>query len=616
MVMQRANTPWAKSWADEDGIFRWRVKWESFKESRSMRYRFVALPEEPTSAINVLTSGWFEFTMGVFVLMNILMLVLETDSVSTVRLAVRLAGDTPDGLNTLSNLSRSDALAAKDRLDVLRYINVCFVLVYIVELVARLTLMPPMINLNRWLFIDVVVVALGVLEECLRLAVGSDDAASASILQTLRVLRLMRLARFVVAFQGCNFAFRLLCTCFTRTIWSGFLGICFATAWSVVAVEYIHPIASDVAGDGAYDSVCNWCPSAFSSVMSSNRTLFYAVLLGDGLSALARPIVERDATAGILLALAVVVLVCGIFNLIAAAFFDCFQEVRSMSHEMMWETTNSLRQQMHREITRMTEALDTNHSGGISLYELNQGFEMDEGFRAYLATLGIERDDLAEAFRYQRLPRGSELCSKEFRRHIYKMTNMELKSTLYNVSRDVQLLLDRQEDILAKMIDPNAPVKRASFIPEFGGRINFAATERNSLALHRNSLSLFVAPGVNEWSADNVSTSSDKPPKDGDDRLKGSAWGRMVHSNTFGAASDGTAEEPESNPACDLPLLAAPCPGPCRPILRLELQAGSPANAASCPTPPELSARTSECPSVIGRKASPSPDGTGSREGP
>merc|ERR1719487_1154284 len=99
---------------------------------------------------------------------------------------------------------------------------------------------------------------------------------SVSVLRTIRLARLLRVARLFSAFTELWALIRGLVGCIRTLFWAVILMLTTITVWSIFAVELIHPEMSALASEGVW-TTCGWCEHAFSSVMMANLTFFQII---------------------------------------------------------------------------------------------------------------------------------------------------------------------------------------------------------------------------------------------------------------------------------------------------------------------------------------------------
>lgn len=257
------------------------------------------------------------------------------------------------------------------------------------------------------------------------------------LLRSIRMVRLLRLTRILIAFRELYCLICGISNCMKTLMWASGLILLTLTVWSIIAVEFMNPLMASITREGHYDVTCGWCPTAFRSVMLSNLT-FFQIISGDGWSGLARPIIEAHPwTAGIFLSV-IFMVVFGLLNLVIAAIVDTAAQARENDIE-----TISGQRKRERELTwttfeRLCEQLDSDNSGEITLDELRGGLSSIPALQAYFSVMGVEDDDLREIFLLLDEDGNGELSYAEFHSQLYKMKTLDVKTTLFFVTRYIQ----------------------------------------------------------------------------------------------------------------------------------------------------------------------------------
>merc|ERR1719253_1673286 len=98
------------------------------------------------------------------------------------------------------------------------------------------------------------------------------------------------------------------------------------TLWSLILVEYIHPITTSIDFEGLYG--CSRCSQAFSSILRSNLTMFQTLVAGDSWGLINIPVIEAHPWTAFLLLGAFISISLGLMNLILAVIVQRAADAR------------------------------------------------------------------------------------------------------------------------------------------------------------------------------------------------------------------------------------------------------------------------------------------------
>lgn len=336
----------------------------------------------------MLRSKWFELLLAVILLFNISLVVVDTDQ----RAACRMA----------------DAQADCPTASWLRYLNYLLLAFYCTELGARVFVRRLAFFGHRWNILDLSIVLVGILAEALE-----DTAVPVSILRVCRILRLFRVLRFVHQFRELYMMLHGLLSTLKTICWAAVLMLGLLTLWSVLAVEFLHPIVQRMHRDNLWTE-CSRCPAALESVMKANLTFFETIVVGDNWGDLAVPLIkEHWVTAAVFLG---VTFTCsiGLTNLIFAVIIDQAAEAREedLKHQVAMKLQKQER--ARRRFMQICSQLDTDGDGSVSRQELIDGFEKTPEFQRVCQLLDVDREDLDCIYQIMDLDKSGDVSYQEF----------------------------------------------------------------------------------------------------------------------------------------------------------------------------------------------------------
>lgn len=383
------------------------ARWPSFRTKP-----VVPLDESSSFVDNLqvcLESQGFERVMGILIFVHLFVIIMETDARS----------ESSEGTG----------------LGFYLVISTVFIFSYVLECVSRLILFGQEFWLSGWNVLDAALVVLDVVAIVVGFAGNSDSSA----MRGFRLLRLFRLCRALIAFPELLSLVTGFCHCFRMLLWALFLVFITLTAWSIAAVEFIKPLMQDV----EYGS-CVWCPDAFRSVMASNLT-FLQIVLGDGWSTLARPIIDRHAWTSFVFASVTVIVVWGITTLVVVSVFNLTQGARQADDQRAAAAAAKSREEGWQLLSKMCQDFDS-HNDGFSLdtEQLRSSFLSQTQVGECFSVIGVREEDITELLLTTAGDSTGGLTVSELHGHLHKMHTLEVKTHLYCVARYVMRVQEQQ----------------------------------------------------------------------------------------------------------------------------------------------------------------------------
>merc|ERR1719310_1074549 len=216
---------------------------------------------------------------------------------------------------------------------------------------------------------------------------GSASMEHFQILRSMRMLRLLRAARVIISFKELYSLICGLTSCLKTLFWAAGLVFLLLTMWSILSVEYLHPLIRELAQAGHYDD-CTYCADAFKDIMNANLTLFQ-IISGDGWGQLSRPLIINHPWTAVVIVCIIFTMVFGMLNLIPAVIVDTAAQARQLDVMHMAKHKEFERKKAWANFAELCIRLDENHDGEISLEELKKGIQEIPELNAYLSVLGV-----------------------------------------------------------------------------------------------------------------------------------------------------------------------------------------------------------------------------------
>jgi len=309
----------------------------------------------------------FDAAMGVVILVNITLMIRQTDWAAACELDDPEAC-IPEWANRFDNFLLS---------------------LYAVELGMRLFVYRCACFRSPWTMLDMAIVGIGVLGIALA---SIPELKRINVLRMLRVARFLRFIRILKRFPTlCNMVGGFVGAMHAMA-WGILMILLLLVAWSLFAVEFIHPINKRVNAEADVR-----CANAFQSVLSSTLLFFQTLVAGDSWGACAIPIIEEEPWTYGLFAGALVTVQLGFTNLVLAIIVDKAAEAREGSKEE--QRAQRARQQVESFETWRSamKQLDTDASGSISEQELMAGYSHPR-IKETLEEMNITKNDLRTLF--------------------------------------------------------------------------------------------------------------------------------------------------------------------------------------------------------------------------
>jgi hypothetical protein len=324
---------------------------------------------------------------------------------------------------------------------------------YSVECAIRLFIHGRTFFKHKWNVFDLIVVFFGLFGRIMETVLGHAGGTNVEhfqILRSIRMFRLLRAARIVISFKELYSLICGLSSCLKTLFWAAGLVFLLLTMWSILSVEYLHPLIRNLTEEGYY-SDCSHCHHAFKDIMSANLTLFGIVSGGDWVE-LWRPAIERHPWTAAIIVCIIFTMVFGMLNLITAVIVDTAARAREADVMHMAKHKEFERQEAWEYFANLCLILDENHDGEISLQELQKGIREIPELSAQLSVLGVDDDDLQLVFDVLDSNQDGKITHTEFIRQLYKIQTYELKSAhcfmkhyVEDIRKHVKLLYDRSD---------------------------------------------------------------------------------------------------------------------------------------------------------------------------
>jgi len=254
----------------------------------------------------------------------------------------------------------------------------------------------------RWNQFDILVVTSGWIGELF------SGVVNLAFLRVVRVSRLTRAFRFLLQFRELYLLMNGVLGSL-RAMFFG-TGLLFAVimAYSVILVEWAHPINSTITYMG-----CDECTFGFKSVWWSMLTLFKQLIAGDAWF-MSFGLFEEGPLFAPLMIFVVVTISLGIMNIILAGVVDSAAHAREKDMQDKAQMKASDQLETKKELYKLCSEMDTNGSGSLSKEELFDAYENLPEFGDIMLRLDVQAEDLDALFRVLDQDGSGDLDYEEF----------------------------------------------------------------------------------------------------------------------------------------------------------------------------------------------------------
>jgi len=388
----------------------------------------------------VMNQRYFETTMGAIIMINVVLIIYETDVDAQCYPEVSWM---EQGYNICPwNASKMSGIYEA---------NLVLLVIYTLEAACRIYVERLRYFCAKWNLLDFFVVISGIMSEAVQ-----GMSIKVAWLRIFRIARLTRAFRVVLSIRELY----LLMT----GIWSSARALFFGTVllfsmllvWSIILVEFAHPVNAHIPYEG-----CERCPKAFATVMSSVLTLFQQIITGDSWGLVSIPVIEASGIAvwyvvPILVGIVVSVSL-GVMNLILAVIVQSATEAREMDVEQ--RTKERIRETLRQksEFLNLCKDMDKDGSGTITVQEMHNAWEESEQFQTIMTLLDVGEDDINDIFSIFDVKGTGELDYKLFVDQLYQLKNVDqrmmlsiIKMKLVDTDRYVQDNIDAMQERLRR----------------------------------------------------------------------------------------------------------------------------------------------------------------------
>jgi hypothetical protein len=355
----------------------------------------------------VITSRYFDFGMGIVIMLNALTIGMETSIARDKR-------EIPKSLHML---------------------EYTFLIVYCVELAMRVYVSGVKVALsNNWVKFDAVMVAAGVLNLFLTVsALGGSAATSVvdnvNMLKMLRLFRLAKTVRVLVQFRTLWMLIQGLMYAVLPMFWTAIIMSVVIYVFAVIAMEIITP--SDANDD------YNIAARHYDTLGESMLTLMQFMTL-DSVSIIYRPLIDSKPWLIIYFLVFILLGPIALMNIVTAIMVESSLRTANEDQEAKKAWDSMRRKQMMPKLRSMFMSMDASQDGEVELEELlNSPPEVKEALQH---VVGL--DELEEIFNLMDYDGSGSIDIEEFVEGIMR-SNSDKPSELFVLVKQGKVIIDK-----------------------------------------------------------------------------------------------------------------------------------------------------------------------------
>jgi hypothetical protein len=305
---------------------------------------------------------------------------------------------------------------------------------------------------------------------------GQAKVKALSFLRIFRLLRLGQTVQILEQFPELHLMLKGMTGAFKTLMWGLAVLLLMLLLWSIMAVQYIHPLNEELTLDGQYEGLCERCPRAFESVSASMLTFVKHLVAGDGWGEVCVPISEAYPWTFIFFLAVVTSVSLALLNLILAVIVDSAAQARSESEHDLAAMKEAEFKKQKKHLTRIFQALDKDKNGQLSWDELNDAIIESSEFNDTLTCMGISVHDLDMVWMLLDEQDTGKVTCEKFVEQLYRLRstdnhNMTLltKGLLLRMREDMQKLLAASGNPSSVSRSFGLGVSRGQKLTEFRG---------------------------------------------------------------------------------------------------------------------------------------------------
>jgi len=378
-------------------------------------------PYARKSLYNVVKSHRFELACGAIILINMFLVVIETDAGVN-------GGEAPAWLG---------------------WATLMLLGIYTTELVVKLYVFRVEFFFEAWNLCDFVVVGTDLVFLFVGLIVPMP---SISILRVFRLVKLARAFKAAKSFPELRSLLRA-CACALRAIFWGMLLLIMAlTVWGILAVQLIHPINRSISENKPwlYEG-CERCPRAYETVFGSMLTFWKQLVAGDSWGTLCEPIIEEANWTAFFFMLVLVTVNLTMLNCILAVVVEAGASAAAADEHDKAMEREKMVVGAEGKLIDLCHGLDGDQSGSLSIEEFYEGFKSNREFKECLELMHVSEADMKMIFNICDEDDSGDVDYREFVEQLRRIKHSS-EQIILNYVTDIRHMVNK---IRPEVLKPN-----------------------------------------------------------------------------------------------------------------------------------------------------------------
>jgi len=261
----------------------------------------------------------------------------------------------------------------------------------------------------------------------------------------LRIVRLCKLARVAKAFHvfpELRLMMAGLMGSMKAIFWGTVLLVFTLVVWSIIAVQFIHPLNLELEDEGKYLD-CERCSRHYSTVFNSFLTFSQQVVAGDNWGQVTITVIEHYPATAVFFGSVYLTVGMAVLNLILGVVVDVASQARDTMIEEINNDELISRNEVHSHLLELCKDMDQDGNGMITRQELNAEYQGNEAFREALNNLDIAEDDLDILWTTLDADKSGTVSYVEFLTSCYKLKSSNTHFMLIYIKYYITIIKDK-----------------------------------------------------------------------------------------------------------------------------------------------------------------------------
>lgn len=350
----------------------------------------------------VMSSGFFDMFIGIVVLVNIGLIVHQTNQ---------------SGLGMEPDFAIEAA-------------NVIFLILYTLEGLLRLYAFRLDFWRSYWNLLDTFILSADWTLQIINWTAA--DIQTSDVFKALRVIRALRVLRSIRTLHLFRELYIMLygfLNALKAIGWAAVLLLLMLLILGIMAVEMVHPLAQILHERGVYGD-CERCHRAFQTVWMAALTFWQQIVAGDSWGRITIPIMEEYPLTAPYFAMVFITIDLGLLNLILSVIVDKAHQAQQEDVKFQLTQRQAAFEGAKRSLLYLCELLDEDKSGSLSFEELLEGYDNLPEFQEQMRLMDVEREDMQSLFRVLDEDGSGDIQYSEFVEQVVKMRSQDTTLSL------------------------------------------------------------------------------------------------------------------------------------------------------------------------------------------